>query len=208
MTARSIQNSWFQTGYTLVELMAVVAIIAILAAIAIPNYSELNKQARIKGTTNLFTDSIDTTRSEAMGRNRIVVMCRTQDPTAAVPSCSNAASGSFAGQDWASGWIIFNKPQNSIDGSIYDATTDIIIQRVTPSASSGSATRVSVVVNPNPVFIAMSPQGARINALGQVPIATIDYRDMAVTLASETAKCVSVNVLGRTNVTQAVSGAC
>jgi prepilin-type N-terminal cleavage/methylation domain-containing protein len=198
----------FQRGYTLVELMVVVAIIAILATIAIPSYSELNKQARIKGTTNLFTDSIDTARSEAMGRNLIVVMCRTEDPTAASPTCSNSAIGSFAGDDWASGWLIFNKPQNAIDGSVYSAATDTIIQRITPSASSGSATRVSLILNPNPAFIAFSPQGARVNAAGQVPIALVDYRNSAVPTVSDTAKCVSVNVLGRTSVSQVVAGAC
>ncbi len=208
MTTYPPLKSGFHKGYTLVELMVVVAIIAILAAIAIPSYSQLNKQARIKGTTNLFTDSVDTARSEAMGRNLIVVMCRTEDPTAATPTCSNGATGSFAGNDWASGWLIFNKPQNAIDGSAYSSATDTIIQRITPSASSGSATRVSVILNPNPAFIAFSPQGARVNAAGQVPVAIVDYRNTPVDPVSDTAKCVSVNVLGRTTVSQVVAGAC
>lgn len=188
--------------------MLVLTISAILVVISIPSFQDQLFKSRVLGSANLFTSSLDLVRSEAIGQNRITIMCRSADPMAVVPACSNTAVGDFANNDWATGWVVYSKPLNVDTASAFDSTTDVIVRRIAPFGGAGNATRLVMLMNPALDYVAVGPAGTRINTNAIEPITTIDYRLAATPTATDRAKCVGVNLLARTTLSSAVSGAC
>ncbi len=89
------------SGFTLVELMITLVVAGILLSIAVPNFQTLMQNNRITTETNRIVSDIQLARSEAMKRGVRVVLCRTGNPNAAVPSCGGTAN------TWTSGWLVF-----------------------------------------------------------------------------------------------------
>jgi prepilin-type N-terminal cleavage/methylation domain-containing protein len=195
-------------GFSLVELMIVIALIAILTSIGVPSFRETLAQTKVTGTANLFIGSLDTIRSEAVGRNRAVGMCRSLDPNAAAPVCSSAAVAGVPANDWGMGWILFSKPNNSATVTPFDSTTDTLLQRVLPGDSGNAAERAVVSFNPGIALIGISPQGTRIDGGAGQPMVTIDFRKPAAAMNQSRARCITVNLLGRTEVTRPTGSSC
>jgi type IV fimbrial biogenesis protein FimT len=79
------------SGFSLVELVAVLAVAAVALAAAAPDLREtLHRQQLRAGTNDLF-DAINLARSQALGREERVLLAP-RDP---------------AGVDWTSGWAVF-----------------------------------------------------------------------------------------------------
>ncbi|SFF74743.1 type IV fimbrial biogenesis protein FimT [Duganella sp. CF458] len=66
-----------QTGFGLVETMAVVAVIAILAAVGMPAMQDFITNQRVKSTSSDLFTSILRARSEAIKRNKDVTIAPT-----------------------------------------------------------------------------------------------------------------------------------
>ncbi|NMM28351.1 MAG: prepilin-type N-terminal cleavage/methylation domain-containing protein [Glaciimonas sp.] len=98
-------------GFTLVELMVVVAIAAILSAIAAPSLKRLIQSTTISSNVNTFLADMRYARSESIRRGGGVVMCRSDDPEAASPTCGSGSGPN--GNGWVSGWIIFHDLDNN-----------------------------------------------------------------------------------------------
>lgn len=89
-----MQSTVGQRGFTLVELAVTVAVLAIIAAIAIPNFRSLINSNRLTSAANEASALVQSARIEALRRNTIVLVCATDAPQAAAPTCrTTGASG-------------------------------------------------------------------------------------------------------------------
>ena len=91
--------------------MVVLAIIAILTTLAAPSFVALIQSNSVSSNVNAFIADVRYARSEAVRRGGAVVMCRSDAPEAAAPTCG-AGSGP-GGNGWVSGWIIFEDRDGS-----------------------------------------------------------------------------------------------
>ncbi len=82
---------------------------AILIAAAVPSFQWMMARNRVADATNLLLSNLEAARMEATRRNNAVTLCRVQDVNATPPVCSSAVVGVFDGNDWAAGWVMFEK---------------------------------------------------------------------------------------------------
>jgi len=83
------------SGFTLVELLAVVAMLGLLMAFGLPAMDTYVKNERLTTHINTLVGHLAYARSEAVLRSQQVVLCTSDDGT----SCSNSA--------WTEGWILY-----------------------------------------------------------------------------------------------------
>jgi type IV fimbrial biogenesis protein FimT len=96
----------FEGGFTMIELAVVLTITAVLVTLAAPSFKRAYQSAAISSAVNSFMADMRFARSEAIRRGGNVIVCRTNNPDAANPSCG-AGSGPD-GNGWVSGWIVFH----------------------------------------------------------------------------------------------------
>ena len=88
-----------ERGFTLVELMITVVIVAILLALAGPGFRELLEGNRLQSSASNVYTSMMLARSEALKRNRPVIMCKRN---AAGDACETSSTG-----EWQGGWLVY-----------------------------------------------------------------------------------------------------
>lgn len=89
-------------GFTLIELMIVICIIAILASLTVPSFSDIIRRQQVSGEANVLFSLVYLARSEAIKRNSVVTICKSND-------------ADLCGGNWSDGWIVFQ--DNDKDGS-------------------------------------------------------------------------------------------
>lgn len=90
------------TGFTLVELMAVLAVAAVLAGGAAPSMTGLVRSIQLSSASNDLLGGLLLARTEAMKRGGRVVLCKTPDGTA----CADTGG-------WEQGWMVFHDKNNN-----------------------------------------------------------------------------------------------
>lgn len=120
-------------GLTLIELMVTVAIAALLAMLAGPSFIRVIQSSNISGGVNTFLADIRYARSEAVKRGGRVVMCRSDDPEAPTPACSNAGHP----RGWSTGWVVFQDLDGSNTWSAGDNTLRVQAPLASVSAVQG-----------------------------------------------------------------------
>jgi len=119
-------------GFTLIELMVVMAIAAILLSLAAPSLSGLVRSSSMSNAVNTFMADARFARSSAVSLGGAVIMCRSDNPSAATPTCGTGPG--TGGNGWVSGWIIFQ----DLDGNGNHNATDPLLRVQGPLTSVNS----------------------------------------------------------------------
>jgi len=135
-----MQSKQRQTGMTVVELMIVVTIAAILAWLAAPSFSDFINRTTQTSTLTQLTSDLNRARSEAIKRNRPVLVCVRDTDTA----CGN-------GTDWQNGWLVcYDENQDSAcDATSTDNPNPMVIRQAIPSQLTLNGNAASLSFNPN-----------------------------------------------------------
>jgi type IV fimbrial biogenesis protein FimT len=97
-------------GFTLIELMVVLVVAGILFGLAVPNLRAMIQNNRMIAQANDFMSDLQYMRSEAIKRATPVIICKSANSTAALPTCTTT------GSDWSIGRVIY--VDSNGDGSI------------------------------------------------------------------------------------------
>jgi type IV fimbrial biogenesis protein FimT len=86
-----------QRGFTLVEMMITILVAAILLVVAVPSFKPLMQRSQQTNVINDVAAMLGRARSEAVTRNRDVVVCVSADQA----FCNEGAA------TWETGWVMF-----------------------------------------------------------------------------------------------------
>lgn len=181
-----------EAGFTLLELLVTLAIISIVMMIGVPSFQHAIRSNRLTAAINDLSTSLSMARSEAIKRNRHVVVRKT-------------------GANWENGWQVFvdNVRGTVATTGIFDggtnaclATEDCLL-KVQEALPNGFSLRTTIATGSFTDFVDYSAQGAISLASGSSTAAI----DTSFYLCSPnvgnavpaigTARALTVNAIGR-----------
>ena len=101
-------------AFTMIELVIAMAVAATLFAIALPSYARYIAEQRLLNEARRLSEAIMLARSEAVKRNRHVVICAA---TPGVP-CGDVGH-------WHGGWVMFEDENGDADQDPSDPVIDV-----------------------------------------------------------------------------------
>lgn len=115
------------SGFTLVELLAVITIVGILLSVGIPSYRAVTTSSRVSTEINSLLGDMQFARSAALKNGRPATTCISTDGA----TCTG-------GTGWQTGWIVFSDSNGNgiVDGSTGDPDTVLRVQRPFPGGDS------------------------------------------------------------------------
>lgn len=81
--------------------MVTIAVAAILLSVALPSFQTMIERNRVAAVVSAFSNSLLHARSEAVTRNKRVVVCNTSNPQIPLPTCTTGRAA------WHTGWMTF-----------------------------------------------------------------------------------------------------
>ena len=128
-------------GFTLIELLVTMSIMATLVTLAAPSVAGLVQSGNVASAVNTFLADLRFARSEAIRRSSAVVICRSDDPEAPAPQCSNSSA-----RGWVAGWIVYEE-RNGTDG-LGDGDKLLRIQAPLNGVDGAASTRSDFTFTP------------------------------------------------------------
>jgi prepilin-type N-terminal cleavage/methylation domain-containing protein len=186
-------------GFTLIEVLVVITISAILLAVGVPMFNSTIASMRASEGANSLVASLELARVEALRRGTNVTLCRVDAATAT--GCSTAAVGTYAGNDWAAGWMVWaDVPNPTGAADVADSIDDNDRIQYQQTLATGSGPRVQIIDPNGATAIIFRPDG-----LSNVGGAQINFRvafPQAAQGAAVSCRRVAVDVSGRTSTTR------
>jgi type IV fimbrial biogenesis protein FimT len=174
-------------GLTLVELMVAVAILSVLLGAAVTSWKSVGASMRLSAFTNGFVSHFTHARSEAIKRNRRVVMCKSSDGS----SCATTGG-------WEQGWIVFQDTNNNGRRDAEEA----IVRRGDALPSGYRLTGNTTVAS----FLSFSPFGGTRLLNGGFQAGTLTV--CKTSLEKADARQVVINAVGRPKIQRTTVAHC
>jgi type IV fimbrial biogenesis protein FimT len=186
-------------GFTLIEVLVVITISAILLAVGVPMFNSTIASMRASEGANSLVASLELARVEALRRGTPVTLCRVSAANAT--ACSSAAVGTYAGDDWAAGWMVWaDVPNPTGAADVVDTIDDNDRIQYQQEFATGSGPHAEII-NPGAVTaIVFRPDGLR-NVGGAAIVFRVAYPHAALGTA-QSCRRVSVDISGRTSTTR------
>lgn len=157
--------------------MVTLAVAAILMTLAAPSFTDLIRNNRLTTQVNYFTTALNTAKSEAVKRNKRVVLCKRN---VAATQCDDTTS-------WQSGWLVFE--DNNLDGDIDAGSGDTII-RVFEALKTGYTLAPTTAVD----WVGYNSTGNGVDSNGGLPSNAFELCASDATSGADTQKSRTINI--------------
>lgn len=180
-----------QDGLTIVELMVVIVLVAIVLSLGVANYDHFSTSNTVVAELHALRGAITLARSEAATTGTNILVCSSNDPTSAAPSCSGA-------NEWNTGWVVLSPANGSClatSGQPVAAHGPLLSQNTivfVPSAGGGTPTSLCFNRNGFPT----SPSTAGMFVFNTKTVIAGDRL------------CLSINVAGHMQIFGSGQGVC
>ena len=112
-------------------------------------------------------------------------------------ACSAAIAGGIAGDDWATGWIVYARPQGTVVPAPFTAGVDELLRRYEAEGVAAGSVRSVLATNAGESTMAFTGNGMRAAGEGNERLFVVDYRNPASATLTETARCLRVSMVGK-----------
>ena len=184
-------------GFTLMELMVVLAIAAVVIGIGAPSLTQFLKNNRLTNTANDVLAGMVKARNEAIKLQTDVSMCRSNNPTAATPTCTDTGTA---------GYIVF---RDTTTKNCTRVSTEPLVAAYTYDQSFTTTDPMRVAWNGN--CLSFASTGFRQDIASRTTISRVvvcDNRGKNLLAGStlSAARGISVTRTGRARITRITSG--
>jgi type IV fimbrial biogenesis protein FimT len=105
-----------KNGFTLVELVVSISIAGILITIAIPSFSHIIANTKLRSQLQILFSHHQLARSEAIKTNQRITLCKSRNATQCTPEST-----------WTEGWIVFT--DSDLDKRVNNTDRIIMVQQ-------------------------------------------------------------------------------
>lgn len=149
-----------QSGFTVIELLAVITVAGVLVAVGIPNMQQFIKNNRLINVHNELVSAIQLARSGAIQSSGVACVCSSSSVGSGAPTCDGT-------NNWEAGWISFvDTNSNTTTSCVYEPGANDIMLKAwdgTPYINQVTVRSGDANINANN-FIRFNARGAPITA--------------------------------------------